>query len=113
MSGIQELEQLPVRAEEVSMKALGGELGITYAKRDNRLYLAVTDDGPGFSDRLLRDGGSAGEAGAAGGLKLIAFPVLPVAEAVFLSVGACLPATCIPLRRIGRMCIVEAVESRK
>ncbi len=51
------------------------------------------------------------EAGTAGGLGLIAFPVLPVAEAVFLSVGACLLATCIPLRKIGRMRIVEAVES--
>ena len=105
MSGIQKLEQLPVREEEVSMKALGGEfketarllcpslcvelsgpetgsvkldhgivltvaenligngarlarekLEITYAKRDNGLYLAVTDDGPGFSDWLLKDG---------------------------------------------------------
>lgn len=51
------------------------------------------------------------EAGTTGGLGLIAFPVLPVAEATVLSVGTCLLATCIPLRKIGWMRIVEAVES--
>ena len=50
------------------------------------------------------------EAGTAGGLRLIAFPVLPVAEATVLSVGTCLLATCVPLKKIGRMSIVEAVE---
>lgn len=105
MSSIQKLEQMPVRAGEVSLKTLGGEfketahllcpslcvelsgpetgcvkldhgivltvaenligngvrfarekLGIAFAIRDNRLYLTVTDDGPGFPGRLLKDG---------------------------------------------------------
>lgn len=63
-------------------------------------------------------GGAAGylcllfiEAGKTGGLELIAFPVIPVAEADFLAVVSCLLATCIPLKKIGRMSVVEAVEN--
>ncbi len=51
------------------------------------------------------------EAGGSGALQWIPLPVLPIMEAALLAVGACLLATCVPLGRIGRMRIVEAVES--
>ncbi len=51
------------------------------------------------------------EAGKTGSLQLIAVPALPMAEAAALAVGACLLATCIPLGKVGKMSIVEAVES--
>ena len=51
------------------------------------------------------------EAGKTGEADWIAFPVLPALEASFLALAACLSATCIPLRKIGRMSVVEAVES--
>lgn len=44
-------------------------------------------------------------------IRLSAVPVGSIAEAAVFSVGACLLATCIPLRRIARMGIVEAVEA--
>lgn len=49
------------------------------------------------------------EAGAEGSLQWIALPLLPAAEASLLAVGACLLASCVPLRKIGRMSIVDAV----
>lgn len=43
-------------------------------------------------------------------IQLVPIPVLPIAEATFLSIGACLLATCIPLRKIAGMSIVDAIE---
>lgn len=51
------------------------------------------------------------KAGETGSLRPIAVPALPMAEAAVLAVGACLLATCIPLGKVGRMSVVEAVES--
>lgn len=44
-------------------------------------------------------------------VQLVAVPVLPITQAAILSVAACLIATCIPLRKIARMDIVEAIEN--
>lgn len=44
-------------------------------------------------------------------LQLIAVPLPAVLEAAVLAVAACLLATCIPLRRIGKMSVVEAIEA--
>lgn len=49
-------------------------------------------------------------AAATDGLKLTAFPLIPVLEAA-VSVAACLAATAIPLRAIGRMSIVDSIET--
>lgn len=51
------------------------------------------------------------EAGAEGTFRWITLPFLPAVEASLLSIGACLLASFVPLWRIGRMSIVEAVES--
>ena len=50
-------------------------------------------------------------AAATDGLKLTAFPLIPVLEAAAVSVAACLAATAIPLRAIGRMSIVNSIET--
>ena len=50
-------------------------------------------------------------AAATDGLKLTAFPLIPVLEAAAVSVAACLAATAIPLRAIGRMSIVDSIET--
>lgn len=42
-------------------------------------------------------------------LRLTAVPVVPIAEASAFAVAACLLATCIPLRRISRMNIVDSI----
>lgn len=44
-------------------------------------------------------------------LQLVPVPVAAILEAAALAVGACLLATCIPLRRVGRMSVVEAIEN--
>lgn len=44
-------------------------------------------------------------------LTLSAFPAVPVLEAAAVSVAACLIATAVPLRGIGRMSIVESIEA--
>lgn len=44
-------------------------------------------------------------------LTLSAFPAVPVLEAAVVSVAACLIATAVPLRGIGRMSIVESIEA--
>lgn len=49
--------------------------------------------------------------GAAGGSGLPPVPVLPMAEAVALSAGACLLAVRVPLGRVAGMDIVEAIEA--
>ena len=44
-------------------------------------------------------------------IRLAAIPVVPILEAGALAVAACLLATCIPLRRISKMSVVEAIEA--
>ncbi len=44
-------------------------------------------------------------------IQLTAVPIIPIAEAAVLSIGSCLLATCIPLRRISRMSIVDSIEA--
>ena len=50
------------------------------------------------------------EAAVTDELRLVAPPLIPIAEAAALAVAACLLATCIPLRRISTMSIVDAIE---
>ena len=49
------------------------------------------------------------EAAAADTLRLTAVPIIPILEAAALAVAACLLATCIPLRRMSRMSIVDSI----
>ena len=51
------------------------------------------------------------EAAANDGLQISVFPIVSVLEAAVVSVAACLIATAIPLRTIGRMSIVESIET--
>ena len=51
------------------------------------------------------------EATAAGEFRLISIPVVPIAAATVFSTGACILATGIPLRRINRISIVDAMGS--
>ena len=51
------------------------------------------------------------EAATTDAIRLVAVPIIPIAEAIVLSIGACLLATCIPLRRISRMSIVDSIEA--
>ncbi|MDE5749004.1 MAG: FtsX-like permease family protein, partial [Acetatifactor sp.] len=51
------------------------------------------------------------EAAKTDAIQLVAIPVIPIAEATVLSIGACLLATCIPLRKISRMSIVDSIET--
>ncbi len=44
-------------------------------------------------------------------IQLVSIPILPIAEATVLSTGACLLATCIPLRKIAGMSIVDSIET--
>lgn len=44
-------------------------------------------------------------------IRLVSIPVLPIAEGTVLSIGACLLATCIPLRKIAGMSIVDSIET--
>lgn len=44
-------------------------------------------------------------------LRLVPVPAAAILEAAALAVGACLLATCIPLRRVGKMSAVEAIET--
>ena len=50
------------------------------------------------------------EAAAAETLRLVFPPLLPMAEAVTLSVAACLLATAIPMGKIAKLSIVDAIE---
>lgn len=50
------------------------------------------------------------EAGAADVLRLTAVPVVPMACASLFAIGACILATCIPLRKVSRMSIVDSIE---
>lgn len=51
------------------------------------------------------------EAAATNELQFVAVPIIPVLLAAILSIGACIAATSIPLRRISRMSIVESIET--
>ena len=44
-------------------------------------------------------------------IQITAVPVMAILQAAAVSVIACLAATCIPLRKIARMSIVESIES--
>lgn len=44
-------------------------------------------------------------------IQLVSVPILPIVEATVLSIGACLLATCIPLKRIAGMSIVDSIET--
>jgi len=44
-------------------------------------------------------------------IQLVAVPVIPILEAAVLAIAACLLATCIPLRRISKMSIVDSIET--
>ena len=44
-------------------------------------------------------------------IQLVSVPIIPIAEATVLSVGACLLATCIPLKKIAQMSIVDSIET--
>ena len=44
-------------------------------------------------------------------IQLVSIPVVSLAEAAVMSVLACLIATCIPLRRIANMSIVDSIET--
>ena len=50
------------------------------------------------------------EAGATDTLRLTAVPVVPMSCASLFAIGACILATCIPLRKISRMSIVDSIE---
>ena len=51
------------------------------------------------------------EAAISDEIRLVALPVLPMLEAAALAIAACLLATCIPLRRISRLSIVDSIET--
>jgi len=51
------------------------------------------------------------EAAKTDAIQLVAIPIIPIAEVTVLSIGACLLATCIPLRKISRMSIVDSIET--
>jgi len=51
------------------------------------------------------------EAAATDTIQLVSVPIIPIAEATVLSVGTCLLATCIPLREIAQMSIVDSIET--
>lgn len=44
-------------------------------------------------------------------IQFVAVPMIPIIEAAILSIGACLLATCIPLKIITKMSIVESIET--
>ncbi len=44
-------------------------------------------------------------------LALSALPVVPIIQATLASIAACLLATCIPLRRVAKMSIVDSIET--
>lgn len=51
------------------------------------------------------------DAAAADTIRLVAVPVIPIMEAAVVSIAACLLATCIPLKKIAGMSIVESIET--
>lgn len=51
------------------------------------------------------------EAATTNEFRPVAVPVIPTLEAAALAIAACLLATCIPLRRIGKLSIVDAIKT--
>lgn len=51
------------------------------------------------------------DAAATDTIQLVAVPIIPIMEAAVVSIAACLLATCIPLKKIARMSIVESIET--
>ena len=51
------------------------------------------------------------EAAATDELSLVFPPLIPMAEAVVLSLAACLLATAVPLRKIAKLSIVDSIEA--
>ena len=51
------------------------------------------------------------EAAATNEFRFVAVPVVPILEATALAVAACLLATCLPLRRVSKMSIVDSIET--
>ena len=51
------------------------------------------------------------EAATTDTIQLVAVPIVPMIEATVFAILACLLATCIPLRRISRMSIVDSIKA--
>lgn len=98
------------RVAEIGMqRAIGMDLG--------SLFQVFLWEGAYYGIISAVLGGAAGylctifvEAAATDTFRLVAVPVVPILEAAALAVAACLLATCIPLRRIGKMNIVDSIE---
>lgn len=69
------------------------------------LFAAITGSIAGYVCTIFA------EAATTGTIHLVALPIIPIVGATILSVAACLLATCIPLRRISRMSIVDSIET--
>lgn len=44
-------------------------------------------------------------------IRLVTVPIIPIIEAAILSIGVCLLAACIPLKKITKMSIVDSIEA--
>lgn len=51
------------------------------------------------------------EAASNGTIRLVPVPVIPIIEAAVVMIGACLAATCIPLRKIIKLSIVDSIDT--
>ena len=51
------------------------------------------------------------EAATTDQLAFVAFPIIPIFQAIVVSIAACLIATCLPLRQIAKMSIVDSIET--
>ena len=99
------------RVREIGMqRAIGMSAG--------SLYRTFLWEGAYYGMAAAVIGGIAGyactiliDAAATESIRLVSVPVGSIAEAAAFSVGACLLATGVPLKRIARMSIVEAVET--
>lgn len=96
------------------------EIGVQRAigmSRDS-LYKTFLFEGAYYGLIAAVIGGAAGYicsifigAAATDSLRLTAEPVIPILQAALLALMACLGATCIPLRKISRLSIVESIET--
>lgn len=96
------------------------EIGVQRAigmSRDS-LYKTFLVEGAYYGLIAAVIGGAAGyvcsifiSAAATDSLRLTAAPVIPILQAAVLALAACLSATCIPLRKISRLSIVESIET--
>lgn len=97
-----------------------GEIGIQRAIGMSRasLYQTFLFEGAYYGLIAAVIGGAAGyvcsifiSAAATDTLQFTTAPISPILQAALLSVAACLLATCIPLRKISRLSIVESIET--